>query len=86
MVIHKVNGFGIVNKAEIDVFLDLYSQGYSLHSDHVQLWELDCKEGSAPKNWCLQTMVLVKTPESLLDSKEIKPVDFLRVLNAHWKD
>ena len=27
-----------------------------------------------PKNWCLQTLVLVKTPESPLDSKEIKPV------------
>ena len=29
-----------------------------------------------PKNWCLQTVVLEKTPpESLLDSKEIKPVN-----------
>ena len=26
-----------------------------------------------PKNWCLQTVVLEKTPESPLDSKEIKP-------------
>ena len=37
-------------------------------------WELDCKEGRTPKNWCLQTVVLEKTPESLLDSKEIKPI------------
>ena len=28
-----------------------------------------------PKIWCLQTVVLEKTPESLLDSKEIKPVN-----------
>ena len=28
-----------------------------------------------PKNWCLQTMVLEKTPESPLDSKDIKPVN-----------
>ena len=28
-----------------------------------------------PKNWCLQTVVLGKTPESLLDGKEIKPVN-----------
>ena len=28
-----------------------------------------------PKNWCLQTVVLEKTPESPLDSKEIKPVN-----------
>ena len=36
---------------------------------------LDRKEGRTPKNWCLQTLVLEKTPESLLDSKEIKPVN-----------
>ena len=28
-----------------------------------------------PKNWCLQTVVLEKTPESPLDSKEIKPIN-----------
>ena len=28
-----------------------------------------------PKNWCLGTVVLKKTPESPLDSKEIKPVN-----------
>ena len=35
-----------------------YSQGYGLLSRHVQVWELDCKDGRAPKNWCLWTMVL----------------------------
>ena len=44
-------------------------------SRHVRLWELVCKEGRAPKNWCLQTVVLEKTPESPLDCKEIKPVN-----------
>ena len=39
------------------------------------LWELDCKEGREPNNWCIRTMVLDKTPESPLDSKEIKPVN-----------
>ena len=38
------------------------------------MWELDHKEGWVPKNWCFQTVVLEKTLESLLDSKEIKPV------------
>ena len=52
-----------------------YSQGNGLASGHVWLWELDRKEGRAPKNWCLQTMVLEKTPESPVDSKEIKPVN-----------
>ena len=36
--------------------------------------ELGHKEGWVPKNWCFQTVVLEKTLESLLDSKEIKPV------------
>ena len=39
------------------------------------MWELDHKEGWAPKNWCFQTMVLEKTLESPLDSKEIKPIN-----------
>ena len=43
---------------------DSYSQGYSLPSGHVWLWELDCKEGRAPRNQCLWTLVLEKTPES----------------------
>ena len=37
------------------------------------MWELDYKEVWAPKNWCFQTVVLEKTPESPLDCKEIKP-------------
>ena len=53
----------------------LYSQSCGLLNGHVWLWELDCKEGGASKNWCLQTVVLEKTLESPLDSKEIKPVN-----------
>ena len=34
----------------------------------------DRKEGRTPKNLSLQTVMLEKTPECLLDSKEIKPV------------
>ena len=36
---------------------------------------LDHKEGWELKNWCFQTVVLEKTFESPLDSKEIKPVN-----------
>ena len=43
-------------------------------SSHVQLWELDHKEGWKLKNWCFQTVVLEKTLESPLDCKEIQPV------------
>ena len=38
------------------------------------MWELDCEEGWAPKNWCFWTVVLEKTVESPLDCKEIQPV------------
>ena len=38
------------------------------------MWELDYKEGWAPKNWCFWTVVLEKTLESPLESKEIQPV------------
>ena len=38
------------------------------------MWELDCKESWAPKNWCFWTVVLEKTLESPLDFKEIQPV------------
>ena len=34
----------------------------------------DYKESWALKNWCFWTVVLEKTPESPLDSKEIQPV------------
>ena len=36
--------------------------------------ELNHKEGWAPKNWCFQTVVLEKTPESPLHRKEVNPV------------
>ena len=36
--------------------------------------ELDHKESWTLRNWCFWTMVLKKTLESLLDSKEIQPV------------
>ena len=38
------------------------------------MWELDCEESWAPKNWCFWTVVLEKTLESPLDHKEIQPV------------
>ena len=37
------------------------------------MWELDYKESWAPNNWCFW-VVLEKTLESPLDSKEIQPV------------
>ena len=50
------------------------SQNYGFSSGHVWMWELDCEESWAPKNWCFWTVVLGKTLESPLDCKEIQPV------------
>ena len=52
----------------------LSSQGYVFSSGHVWMFELDCEESWAPKNWRFWTVVLEKTPESPLDCKEIQPV------------
>ena len=38
------------------------------------MWELDHKESWVPKNWYFWTVVLEKTLESPLDSKEIQPI------------
>ena len=38
------------------------------------MWELDCEESWAPKNWCFWTVVLEKTLESPLNCKEVQPV------------
>ena len=40
------------------------------------MWELDCEESWALKNWCFWTLVLEKTPESPMDCKEIQPVHY----------
>ena len=52
----------------------LSSQGYGFSNGHVWMWELDCEESWAPKNWCFWTVVLDKTLGSPLDYKEIQPV------------
>ena len=49
-----------------------YSPRYGFSSSHVQMWELDHKESWALKNWYFPTVVLEKTLESPLESKEIK--------------
>ena len=38
------------------------------------MWELDCEESWAPKNWCFWIVVLEKTLESPLDCKEVQSV------------
>ena len=49
------------------------SQNYGFSSSHIQMWELDHKEGWVLKNWCFQIVVLENTLKSPLNCKEIKP-------------
>ena len=74
----------------------LYSQSYGFSNSHVWMSELDQKESWAPKNWCFWTVVLEKTLENpldskeiqiSLDSKEIQPV-YLKEISPdiYWKD
>ena len=53
----------------------LYSQSYVFSSSHGWMWELDNKEGWAPKEVCFWTVVLENTFESLLDRKVIELVN-----------
>ena len=39
------------------------------------MWELDYKESWVPKNWCFWIVLLLKTLESPLGCREIKPVN-----------
>ena len=50
--------------------------------------ELDHRKAWAPATWCFHTVVLEKTLGSLLDCKDIKPVNAKgkSTLTVHWKD
>ena len=52
-----------------------YSQSNGFSSSYVQMLELDHEEGWASKKRCFWIIVLEKTLESPLDSKEITPVN-----------
>ena len=60
-----------------DHFADkgLCTQGSGFSSSHVWMWESDHNKGWELKYWCFQTIVLEKTLETALDSKEIKPIN-----------
>ena len=58
----------------------LYRQSYGFSSSHVQMWELEHKEGWVPKNWCFWTVALenLRVPWTAMRSyqsnlKEINP-------------
>ena len=61
----------------------LWSQDYGSFTSHVWMWDLDHKEGWAPKTGRFWTVMLEKTLESPLDCREIKPVS-LQEINAEY--
>ena len=71
-----MNHLGSTLKSRDITNKDLFSQSYDFSSSHVRMWELDHKESWASKNWCFWTVVLEKTLDSPLDSKEsIQPIN-----------
>ena len=60
-------------KKQRDYFADKSpsSECYGFPSSHIWMWELDYKQSWVPKSWWFWTVVLEKTLESPLDSKEI---------------
>ena len=68
------------------------SQSYGFSSGHVWMWELDHKEGWAPKNWCFWTGCWIRllrvrwiaggSNQSIL--KEINPEYSLERLMLKW--
>ena len=63
-----------IKKRDITLLTKFCRISYGFSSSHVWLSELDYKESWAPTNFCFWTVVLKKTLESPLDSKEIQPV------------
>ena len=51
-----------------------YTQVSCIEGRFFTIWVTSCKQGWALKNWCFWIVVLEKTLESPLDSKEIEPV------------
>ena len=50
------------------------SQSYGFSSGHVWMWELDCEESWAPRNWCFWTVVLEKTLSPFYCKKILKKI------------
>ena len=64
----------------------LNNQNYGFSSSHVWMWELDHKEGGAPKNWCFRTVVPEKdlrVPWTAKGSNQSMPKK--STLNTHCK-
>ena len=61
-----------------------YNKSFDFSSSHVQIWELDHKEGWAPKNWCFPIVVLERVPWTARRSNQSSWKKL--TLNIHWED
>ena len=68
------NLHGVLKSRDITLSTKVHLVSYGLSCSHVWMWELEYKESWALKNWYFWTVVLEKTLESPLESKEIKLV------------
>ena len=62
---------------------NLDSGNYAFSSNHIQMLELDQKEGQVLKNWHFQTVVLEKTPESPKSARRAKQ-SVLKEINPEY--
>ena len=58
---------------------DPSSQSYCFSRSHIWMWNLEYKENWVLKNSCFWTVVLEKTLETPLDSKDIKPANLKEI-------
>ena len=65
----------ILKNRDITLSAKVHVVKVMVSSSHVQMRELDHKEGWAAKNWCFWIVVLEKTLKSPLDCRENKPVN-----------
>ena len=66
----------ILNSRDITLLTKVHPvKAMVFSSSYVWMWNLDYKEGWAPKNGCFWTVVLEKTLESLSGTKKIKPMN-----------
>ena len=77
LLVRKVmtNVESILKNKDIMLLNQVLESSYVFSSNHIQIRELDNKQGWAPKNWCFWILVLEKILESPLDCMEIKPVN-----------
>ena len=73
---HETNLDSILKSRDIILLTKIYLvKAMVFPNNHVRMWESDHKEAWMPKSWYFWIVVLEKTIESPMDSKEIKLVN-----------